>query len=55
MWTLGSTAGVEGRAGNCRQPLLGGSYLPFSPLLRLSPEFSHAIQKNRDKTHHGTI
>ncbi len=47
MWTRGSTAGVEGRVGNCRQPLLGGSYLPFSPLLRLSREFSHAIQENR--------
>jgi hypothetical protein len=34
--TLGSTAGAEGRAGNCRQPLLGGSFLPFSPLLQLS-------------------
>ncbi len=32
--------GAEGRAGNCRQPLLGGSSLPFSPLLWLSPKFS---------------
>jgi len=32
----------------CRQPLSGGSSLPFSPLLRLSREFSHAIQKNGD-------
>ena len=48
MWTLGSTAGEEQRAGNCCQPLLGGSSLTFSPLLRLSREFSHAIQENRD-------
>ncbi len=48
MWTLGSTAGEEKRAGNCCQSLLRGSSLPFSPLLRLSPEFSHAIQESRD-------
>ncbi len=45
MWTLSSTAGAEGRAGNCCQLLLGGSSLPFSPLLRLSWEFSHTKQE----------
>ncbi len=48
MWTLASTAGAEGRTGNCRQPLLDGSSLPFSLHTRLSWEFSHALQENRD-------
>ncbi len=46
--SLGSTAGAEGRAGNCREPLSGSSSLPFSLLLRFSWEFSHAKQENRD-------
>jgi hypothetical protein len=28
MWTLCSTTGAKGRAGNCHQPLLGGSSCP---------------------------
>ncbi len=39
--TLGSTAGAEGRERNCRQPLLGGSSLPFSPLLRVHINDQH--------------
>ncbi len=39
--------------------MLGGSSLPFSPLLRLSREFSHTIQYRKieipNKTHHGNI
>ncbi len=46
--TLNSTSGGEGRAGNCRKPLFCGSSLHFSLFLRLSREFSHAIQQNRD-------
>ncbi len=53
--TLGSTAGVEGRAGNCCQPLLGGSSLPFSTLLQLSRELPHAIQENRDSKYDGSL
>jgi hypothetical protein len=48
MRTLTSTAGAEGRAENCYQPMLGSSYLPFSPLQQLSGEFFHAIQENED-------
>ncbi len=48
MWTLGSTAGEEGRAGNCRQPLFAGSSLSFSPLLWLSRDFYNSIQQKRD-------
>ncbi len=36
---------AEGSAGNCCQPLLGGSSLPFSLLLELSCEFSHNTVK----------
>ncbi len=34
--------------GEGRVPLLGGSSLPYSPLLRLSREFFHSVQENRD-------
>jgi hypothetical protein len=38
--TLGSTAGVERRAGNCRQTEVGGSSLPSPALLRLRAEYT---------------
>ncbi len=48
MWTLGLTVGAEGRGGNCCQPLLGSSSLPFSLLFRLSQEPGKKIpKKNR--------
>jgi hypothetical protein len=37
--TLGSTAGVKRRAGNCCQTVVGGSSLPSPLLLQLSREF----------------
>ncbi len=39
MWTLSSTSGAEGKAGNCRQPVLGSRSLPLSLLLWFSQEF----------------
>jgi len=48
MRPLSSTAGAEGRAGNFRHPLLGGSSLTFSSLLQLSGELLNAIKENRD-------
>ncbi len=50
MWTLRSTTEAEGSAGNCRQPLFGGSSLPFSLLLQLSQEFSHNKLEIPNKT-----
>ncbi len=38
--TLSSTAGVERRAGNCRQAVVHSSSLPSPRLLRLSREFT---------------
>ncbi len=38
IWTLGSTAGEEKRAGNCCQPLLGSNSLPFSSSLAVEPK-----------------
>jgi hypothetical protein len=34
--------------GEGREPLLSSSSLPYSPLLRLSLEFFHSLQENRD-------
>ncbi len=36
--TLGSTAGAERRAGNCRQAPVGSSSLSYPPFLQLSRE-----------------
>ncbi len=40
---VSSSAGAKRRTGNSRQPLLGSSSLPFSPLLQMSSKFSHEI------------
>ncbi len=43
--TLGSTAGVDRRAGNCHQAGVGSSSLPSSPLLQLIREFTLMTNK----------
>jgi hypothetical protein len=47
MWTLGSTAGAEVRAGNCCQPCLAAVPCPSLHSFGRA-EFSHAIQENRN-------